>query len=129
MISNFPEIILLTSLSFSSSRNAILCKSVPILSRRILSNVEISDEIFNFSFMNIEIDEKTITETTRCDCNFKCLHDYLDRCCEVEKYDNALLIFLKCLGSKYCIYKKFMGFSSFSCTCPTRIAIFNKLAV
>jgi hypothetical protein len=79
--------------------------------------------------MDIEMNEKTMTETTLCDCNFKCLHNDLAGCCEVENCNNALVIYLKCLGSKYCTYKKFIGFSSFRCTCPTRMATYNKLEI
>jgi hypothetical protein len=80
--------------------------------------------------MEIEIDEKIVTETILCDCKFKCLHNVLTGCCEVEKWNsNELIIFIKCLGSQFCVYKKFLGLSSFMCTCPTRIGIFNKLAI
>lgn len=80
--------------------------------------------------MEIEIDGKTITETTHCDCKFKCLHNVMNCCCEIEKWNNnALIIFIKCLGSKFCIYKRFLGQSSYKCCCPTRIGIFNKFAI
>lgn len=76
--------------------------------------------------MNTEIEAKKLAETTLCESSFKCLHNYPEGCCEVEKCNYGLMILLKCAGSKYCNYKKFIGFSSFKCTCPTRIAIFQK---
>jgi len=76
--------------------------------------------------MEIEIDEKTLTETTLCECNFKCLRNGMDFCCKIENCNNALSISLKCNGSKYCQYKKFIGFSTHMCTCPTRLAVFKK---
>jgi len=91
---------------------------------------EISNEIFKLLYMKIEIAEETIKETTQCECKFKCLQNVWNSCCEVEGCNNnALVIFIKCIGSQFCIYKRSLGFSSFTCTCPTRIGIFKKLAI
>ncbi len=80
--------------------------------------------------MKTDLDERTKTETTKCECSFRCLQNVKNCCCEIEKWENnALIIFIKCLRSQFCIYKKFLGFSSFNCTCPTRIGIFNLLAI
>ena len=80
--------------------------------------------------MSIEIDEKTITETTLCECKFKCLQNVSNGCCEVEKWNTSgLIIFIKCIGSQFCTYKRSLGLSSFKCTCPTRIGIFNKFTI
>lgn len=78
--------------------------------------------------MRIEIDEK-VEETTLCECKFKCLQNELDGCCLIEKYDDNLNIYIGCSGSKYCNYKKALGNSSFKCTCPTRIKIYNKYGI
>lgn len=77
--------------------------------------------------MVIDIDEKTLTKTTLCECKLKCLQNDLNSCCNVDNNNNnELTIFLKCFGSKYCIYKNSIGFSSFICKCPTRMEIFTK---
>lgn len=76
---------------------------------------------------SIRIGGRSISKTTAGGCMFECLHDGLNCCCEVEKCNDDLKILLKCKGSKYCIHKKFIGFSSYACTCPTRNALFKEM--
>ena len=75
---------------------------------------------------SVRVDESRVSKTTRGGCRFECLYDGLNGCCEVEKCNDTLKILLKCMGSKYCVHKKFIGFSSYACTCPTRIASYKE---
>ncbi len=73
----------------------------------------------------MEIDDKIIAETIRCEKNFKCLSGNLHVYCQVENCINNEVHFIKCTNRLNCSYKMSFG-DLFICTCPTRKEIFNK---
>ncbi len=73
----------------------------------------------------MEIDEKIIADTIRCEKNFKCLSGNMNVYCQVENCINNEVHFIKCINKLNCSYKMSFG-DSFICTCPTRKEIFNK---
>ena len=79
--------------------------------------------------MNIEIDEKTITETILCKKNFECLKNDKKVICKVENGINEGFFITKCIDNQICSYKKSIGYSPFQCTCPTRKEILNKYGI
>ena len=79
--------------------------------------------------MNIEINEKVITETILCKKNFECLKTDKHRICKIETSISDGFIITKCLDHRYCTYKKSFEYSPFQCTCPTRKEILFKYKI
>jgi hypothetical protein len=76
--------------------------------------------------MNYKIDSNILNETTECRANFSCLFGKKDCFCEVE-YDvksNGRVIFIKPVENVTCDYILPFG-KSWTCTCPTRQAIYE----
>jgi hypothetical protein len=75
--------------------------------------------------MQLEIDQKTISATTRCRKGFACLHCNDNVYCPIEDCIMGKIHFIKCLHEQPCGYKaQLNGFSI--CTCPTRKEIYNR---
>ena len=79
--------------------------------------------------MNIEIDEKILTETILCKKNFECLKNDNHVICKIEIAINDKFLITKCVDNRFCSYKKSFGYSPFQCTCPTRKEILNKYRI
>lgn len=76
----------------------------------------------------MDIDKKTLKQTTKCEKGFDCLlrddHVY----CKVENCVSDEVHFVKCLNEEYCVYRMSFG-ESFICNCPTRKEIYNKYGI
>jgi len=73
----------------------------------------------------MEIDQKIIAKTVRCEKNFACLTNPNHVLCKINYNVNALVYFIDSIDRLPCPYKNSFGFTSF-CTCPVRIEIFKK---
>jgi len=72
----------------------------------------------------IEIDEKTLKETTKCDRDFICLSD-IRQICLINNCVAGTVHFIKCEHDVNCNYQIPFG-NLFVCSCPTRKEIYNK---
>jgi len=76
--------------------------------------------------IELEIDEKTLNETTQCHRDFSCLTNNDRACCEVEKCLARNILLMKSLDKEYCNYRMFAANSYVVCGCPTRKEIYKK---
>lgn len=75
--------------------------------------------------IDLEIDEKTLHETSQCHRDFTCLTNNDKACCEVEKCLARNILLMKNLDKEYCNYRMFAG-AYVVCGCPTRKEIYKK---
>ena len=73
----------------------------------------------------LEIENKIIEETTKCEKEFACLASHAQKCCKVEHSVAGKVLFVESLDENECRYKVHFGYS-FMCTCPTRKEIYLK---
>jgi len=81
--------------------------------------------LVDISGENLEIDEELLKKATKCHKNFSCIDCENRSMCEAEYAISKNFLFVKRNGSPYCEYRMFYGDGTI-CSCPVRLAIYNK---
>jgi len=77
---------------------------------------------------SLEIEEELLRKATKCHKNFSCLDCEKRDMCKAEYAISKDFLFVRRNGSPYCEYRMFYGDGTI-CSCPVRVAIYNKYRI
>jgi hypothetical protein len=79
--------------------------------------------------MALKISDETLKKTTKCMFGFQCLDDKSRDICKIGIYIQGDGCFLSKVKSHTCPYKQLAGYSSYTCTCPTRHELYTRYKI
>ena len=78
--------------------------------------------------MGFDISAKTLSQTTQCPDNFKCLEDGRQQVCAAERYIEGNGLFIRERRREYCPYLIPFGYG-YICNCPTHVELYQRYQI